>query len=147
MRKVSDPRGKIRPIGSVLEAKYEARWFDSRGLSFPIKAHAEGDTLIAFWGTPETEQGKSVYRLIEQSKVEVVDSVRQKDGTWKEFGRFVVLKELERAARRGEIGGDVEIRRRGDTETRRRGDAETGRHGEKERRRNGETEAGDLRAP
>lgn len=80
-------------VGSVPEAKYEARWFDSRGLSFPIKAHAEGDALIAFWGTPETEQGKSVYRLIEQSKVEVVDSVRQQDGTWKEFGRFVVRRE------------------------------------------------------
>ena len=43
----------------------------------------EGDTLTALWGTAETEQGKSVYRLIAESKIEVVDSVQQRDGTWK----------------------------------------------------------------
>jgi ABC-type transport system substrate-binding protein len=26
------------------------------------------------------------------AKLEVIDEVRQKDGTWKEFGRFIVLK-------------------------------------------------------
>lgn len=75
------------------ETKYEARWFDSRGLSFPIKAHVERESLVSQWGSPETEQGKSVYRLVEPGKMEVIDSVKQKDGTWKEFGRFVVVRE------------------------------------------------------
>ena len=75
------------------ESTYEGKWFDSRGESFPIKAQAEGDALIALWGTPEQEQGKSIYRIIESGKMEVVDSVRQKDGAWKEFARFVVSRE------------------------------------------------------
>ena len=61
--------------------------------SFPIKAHSEGESLIAFWGSPDQEEGKSVYRLVEPGKLEVIDAVRQKDGTWKEFGRFVVQRQ------------------------------------------------------
>jgi len=82
-----------QPAGGSGDAKYEARWFDSRGLSFPISAQVDGDSLVALWGSPETEQGKSVYRLVEPGKMEVVDSVKQKDGTWKEFGRFVVVRD------------------------------------------------------
>lgn len=72
---------------------YEARWFDSRGISFPIKGEVEGDALTAFWGTPALEEGKSVYRLLAANRLEVVDSVKQKDGSWKEFGRFVAVRE------------------------------------------------------
>lgn len=79
-----------QPAGA---GKYEAKWFDSRGISFPIKAHTEGDGLIVLWGSPEQEQGKSVYRIIDPGKVEVVDSSLQKDGTFKEFGRFVLVRD------------------------------------------------------
>jgi lipocalin len=72
--------------------KYAATWFDSRGTTFPIKAHTEGEALIAFWGSPEQEEGKSTYRILESGQLEVVDSVRQKDGKWKEFGRFLVRR-------------------------------------------------------
>lgn len=72
--------------------KYSGRWFDSRGEMFPIQAEAEGDSLIALWGSPEQEQGKSIYRRMEANKLEVVDFVRQKDG-WKEFGRFIITRE------------------------------------------------------
>ena len=75
------------------QSKYEGKWFDSRGVSFPIKAEAVGDALVGAWGTPEQEEGKSTYRLIGPGKMEVVDSVKQKDRTWKEFGRFVVVRE------------------------------------------------------
>lgn len=78
---------------SAGEGKYEGKWFDSRGASFPIKGNIEGDALNALWGTPEQEQGKSIYRFLDVGKLEVVDSVRQKDGTWKEFGRFVVIRQ------------------------------------------------------
>jgi len=79
-----------RSIGSN---KYEGKWFDSRGVSFPIQAESEGDALIGLWGTSEQEQGKSTYRILGPGKMEVIDSVKQKDGSWKEFGRFVVIRE------------------------------------------------------
>lgn len=71
--------------------KFEAQWFDSRGETFPIKAHRDGDSLVALWGSPDKEEGKSIYRLIDAATLEVIDSVKQKDGTWREFGR-VTLK-------------------------------------------------------
>lgn len=67
--------------------KFEAHWFDSRGVTFPIKAHVEANSLVALWGSPDKEEGKSTYRLIDDGTLEVVDTVKQKDGTWKEFGR------------------------------------------------------------
>ena len=87
--RVFEGHAYYRPTG---QSKYEGKWFDSRGEAFPITALAEGDALVSSWGTPEQEQGKSIYRLIESNKMEVVDQVRQKDGTWKEFGRFVVTR-------------------------------------------------------
>ena len=72
--------------------KYEAQWFDSRGVTFPIKAHLEGDALIAMWGSPDKEEGKSVYRLVDASTLEVIDNVKQKDGTWREFGRATLTR-------------------------------------------------------
>lgn len=72
------------------EGKCEGKWFDSRGVSFPIECSVEGQSLTAIWGSTATEQGKSVYRLLGGEKLEVVDFVKQPDGSWKEFGRFVV---------------------------------------------------------
>jgi hypothetical protein len=73
--------------------KYEAQWFDSRGVTFPIKAQVEGDSLVANWGSPDKEEGKSIYRLSDKDTMEVVDSVKQKDGSWREFGRVVVKRQ------------------------------------------------------
>jgi hypothetical protein len=67
--------------------KYVAHWFDSRGVTFPISATRDGNTLVASWGSAETEQGKSTYQLIDEATMEVVDSVKQKDGTFREFGK------------------------------------------------------------
>ncbi len=75
------------------EGKCQGEWFDTRGESFSIKGNIEGDTLTARWGAPRGEQGKSVYRFLDAAKLEVVDSVLQKDETWKEFGRFVVIRQ------------------------------------------------------
>lgn len=74
-------------------AQFEARWFDSQSHIYPIKAQLEADALTAFWGEPAKEEGRSVYRLIEGGKqLEVVDTVRAKDGSWREFGRFVLKR-------------------------------------------------------
>lgn len=75
------------------EGKCEGTWFDSRGLSFPIKCTVEGESITAMWGATGQENGKSVYRLLADGKLEVVDSVKQKDGNWREFGRFVLSRE------------------------------------------------------
>ncbi len=78
------------------DTTYEARWFDSQGHSYPIKAQLEGETLTASWGEPSSEVGKSTYRLLTDGKqLEVVDAVRNKDGSWKEFGRFVLKRAAE----------------------------------------------------
>jgi hypothetical protein len=70
---------------------YEARWFDAQGHSYPIKARLDADTLTAFWGEPSKEEGKSTYRLLEAGKrLEVVDAIHNKDGSWREFWRFML---------------------------------------------------------
>ncbi len=75
------------------EAKCEGTWFDSRGTSFPIKCSVEGPSVTALWGATGQENGKSVYTFLPDGKLEVVDSVKQKDGSWKEFGRFVMSRD------------------------------------------------------
>ena len=75
------------------EGKCEGTWFDSRGISFPIKCSVEGQSITAMWGATGQENGKSVYSFLADGKLEVVDSVKQKDGSWKEFGRFVMNRE------------------------------------------------------
>ena len=61
-------------------------WFDSRGVTLPLNAAIEDRTLTTEWGTPETEQGQTVYQLQDDGTVTVEDSVL-KDGEWKGFGR------------------------------------------------------------
>lgn len=67
-------------------------WFDSRGVSFPVKGTFAGDTLTILWGSPATEQGKSVYRLVDAGTLEVTDFAQLKDGTWKQFATAVVRR-------------------------------------------------------
>ena len=45
---------------AIAADKFEAHWFDSRGVTFPIKGHLESDSLIALWGSPDKEEGKSI---------------------------------------------------------------------------------------
>ncbi len=95
---IKTPNGQVQVFEGhayylpLAAGKYDARWFDSRGVSFPIKGQEEGDAVIALWGAPDQEQGKSTYRLIKPGELEVVDLVLQKDGTYREFGRFVLRR-------------------------------------------------------
>lgn len=80
---------EVRPDGRV-----RATWFDSSGLTRPIEATADSASLVAVWGTPETEVGETTYRLVSDRALEVVDRVRGKDGTWRTFGRSTLSRTL-----------------------------------------------------
>lgn len=67
-------------------------WFDSRGMVLPIESTFDETVLNSNWGSPETESGRTTYRLVDESQVEVVDSVRMKDGSWREFARYLFRK-------------------------------------------------------
>lgn len=66
---------------------YRGMWFDNSGMFRPLDARRDGEALVSQWGTPETEQGETTYRLLADGKMEVVDRVKGKDGSWREFGR------------------------------------------------------------
>ncbi len=71
------------------EGKYEGQWFDVQGNQYPIQAQLEGDALVALWGIPGKIEGRSIYRLVESGKaLEASDSMKGKDGSWKDFSRF-----------------------------------------------------------
>jgi len=80
---------EVRPDGAV-----RATWFDSSGMTRPITAVVEADAIVSAWGTPETEQGETAYRLVSASALLVVDRVRGKDGQWREFGRSTLSRTL-----------------------------------------------------
>jgi hypothetical protein len=71
---------------------YRGMWFDNSGMFRPLDARREGDALVSKWGTPETEEGETTYRLTSDSRMEIVDRVKSKDGTWREFGRSIVTR-------------------------------------------------------
>jgi hypothetical protein len=72
---------------AVGDGRYRGMWFDNSGMFRPLDARREGESLVSQWGTPETEQGETTYRLLADGKMEVVDRVKGKDGSWREFGR------------------------------------------------------------
>lgn len=71
---------------------YAGTWFDSSGAIRPIKARLDGEAIVATWGTSETEVGETTYRLKGPTTLEIVDRVRQKDGTWRVFGQSTLTK-------------------------------------------------------
>jgi hypothetical protein len=61
-------------------------WFDSGGQQRPVRLRGEAPAWTADWGTPETERGRTVYRMDGDSALVVVDSVLTRAGAWREFG-------------------------------------------------------------
>ena len=87
-RAMGDPS---TPLGAT--GRYRGMWFDNSGMFRPLDARRDGDALIAKWGTPETEEGETTYRLTSDARMEITDRVKSKDGTWRDFGRSVVLRQ------------------------------------------------------
>ena len=68
------------------------KWFDSRGYFLPIKSVLTGNELVSFWGTTnDAEQGKTVYRLVNENEIEVKDFVL-KDSVYSQFGQAIYKK-------------------------------------------------------
>lgn len=71
---------------------YRGTWMDNSGAIRPIEASGTGEALVARWGTPETEEGETTYRLVSATTMEVVDRVKSREGSWREFGRVTVTR-------------------------------------------------------
>lgn len=67
-------------------------WLDSRGTTLPLAGGLdEAGALVILSGSPETERGRSTYRL-EDDALEIVDEVVAEDGSWRVFGRTRLLR-------------------------------------------------------
>lgn len=72
--------------------EYKATWFDSGGEMHAITATHDDTTLTSTWGTPETKMGKTVYKLVRDTMVEVTDFIQKKDGSWQQFSKNTLDK-------------------------------------------------------
>lgn len=77
---------------AVGDGRYRGMWFDNSGMFRPLDARRDGDALVSQWGTADTEQGETTYRLTSGGRMEVVDRVKAKDGTWRTFGQSGLMK-------------------------------------------------------
>ncbi len=77
---------------AVGDGRYRGMWFDNSGMFRPLEARRDGDALISKWGTPDTEEGETTYRLLPDGRMDVVDRVKGKDGTWRQFGQSGLMK-------------------------------------------------------
>lgn len=72
--------------------RWQATWFDNRGVSFAIDAGLAERTLTSDWGSAETERGRTVYRLLDDGRLEVVDTVAASGGQTREFARHTLTR-------------------------------------------------------
>lgn len=70
------------------EGRFRGTWFDSRTMILPLNSTFEGSVLTTLWGAPESEEGRTVYRLHADDRIEVDDYIR-KDRKWQRFGHAV----------------------------------------------------------
>jgi len=66
----------------------EGMWFDSRGIYFPLTGTLTKTKLLINWGTPKTEQGRTVYTITENNEIEVIDFIL-KNNEYLRFGNAV----------------------------------------------------------
>lgn len=74
------------------EGSWRATWFDNRGISFGIEAALAEHVLTSNWGSTETERGRTIYRLRDDGRLEVVDSVMTPGGEPREFARHILAR-------------------------------------------------------
>lgn len=59
-------------------------WFDSRGISFPLKGSVSDTALTIIWGSAETEQGKTIYS-VDSNGIKVEDYFLS-ENNYQQFG-------------------------------------------------------------
>ena len=69
-------------------------WFDSRGTMLPLKLELTEGSMTVLWGDEDTEQGKTIYKLINDHQLEVADFVL-KDDAYMPFGKARYEKSKE----------------------------------------------------
>ena len=67
------------------DGSVDGTWLDSRGELLPLRGNVQKGRLDIKWGTPKTEVGRTVYRILDNDHVQVLDYVL-KDGEWEQFG-------------------------------------------------------------
>lgn len=73
--------------------RFVGTWVDSQGAIHPLDASAAGTTLTTFWGERgKGAYGRTTYRLLDDRRVEVVNSVQNENGAWNEFSRNTLTK-------------------------------------------------------
>lgn len=70
------------------DENWKGTWFDSRGIRFDVNGTAEENTLTVEWGSPEIEQGRTVYSIRGENEMTVTDYINQ-NGTYSKFGEAV----------------------------------------------------------
>ncbi len=88
------PKFDVEAYYQLKEAgKYRGYWFDSRGSYVEVgsKLNTETKTFTSVWGSPSTEQGRTVYQLNEDGTMVVKDFVLRSNG-YELFGKAVYSK-------------------------------------------------------
>lgn len=70
------------------DSLFKGTWFDSRGITFPVRGILKDSTFTVNWGSPETEQGKTIYTLTSEAEVTVTDFFL-KETTYVKFGEAI----------------------------------------------------------
>src|SRR5262245_33646447 len=76
------------------DGQLRGSWFDSQGTVYALDVQLFGTTLVAIWRDDRQPRGRSSYQLTQPDRLEVIDSVRAPDDSWREFARY----QLKRAS-------------------------------------------------
>ena len=71
-----------------MDGQVSGTWFDSRGVSFPLKGSFTDTELLIEWGSPDIETGRTVYTLSVSGDLVVTDYVNS-NGREIRFGEAI----------------------------------------------------------
>lgn len=66
------------------DGTFTGYWFDSRGISFPLKGIHSSASITTEWENSGIEKGQSEYKILESGEIQVSDFVFR-DGTYQKF--------------------------------------------------------------
>ena len=76
----------------ITNTEFEGTWFDSRGITFPVRGTLKDQLFTVIWGSEDTEQGKTEYLLLPSGQIEVKDYILN-NGKYAQFGNAVYSKQ------------------------------------------------------